>query len=104
MKIVLQTDTAEFLDFIKNDKSVDFDKTRVVRIQENPTSYSDKGIHNEKTFEQNYYEMFNLLATFYIISQTSHFICSTSNCSLFMMLFRGHANNVHQFLNGNWLN
>lgn len=100
-KIVLQTDTAQFLDFIVKEKQ--FERNKIIIIEENQVSYSDAGIHNEKTPQQNYQEMFYLFATFLLISKSSHLICSSGNCSFFMMLYRGHSNNVYQFLENKWL-
>lgn len=102
LKIILQTDTAQFMDFVKqNDARIPL--SNFIVINENPTSYSSKGIHNEKTAQENYEEMFYLFATFLILSQSKYFITSSGNCSFTMMLYRGHGNNVFQILNDKWL-
>jgi hypothetical protein len=100
-KIFLQTDTAQFLDYLIHDKKMNRDD--FIIIEENATSYSDAGIHNEKTGEDNYNEMFYLFATFLLLSKSQYFICSSGNCSLAMMFYRGHGENVYQFLNDKWM-
>ena len=44
------------------------------------------------------------LAITYIMSQCKYIICGSGNCSLWIMLYRGHANNILQNLNGIWYN
>ena len=96
LKILIQTDTTQFIDYIK-EKKMDS-----IIIEENTTSSSKKGIHNEKSSEQNYNDMFNLLSTFIIISKCKYFVCSSGNCSIWMVLYRGNANNVYQYCNNRW--
>ena len=53
INILLQTDSAKFIDYI-NDKNL----KNVVIIDENKTSYTNKGIHNEQSYNTNYLDMF----------------------------------------------
>ena len=46
--------------------------------------------------------MKNVLAIIYIMSKCKYIICSSGNCSIWMMYFRGNVNNVKQFLNNQW--
>ena len=39
-----------------------------------------------------------MLATVLIMSKAKHIICTSGNVSLWIILFRGHNNNIHQFL------
>ena len=96
IKFIVQSDSKEFIDTItsKFNNSISFD--------ENVSSSSDKGIHNEKTPDENYIIMKNFLAIVYLISKCKYIICSSGNCSIWMMLFRGNAINVKQFLNDQW--
>lgn len=99
LEILLQTDTAPFLDFIK---ATDL-KDNIIVIQENIPSYKEKGCHFERTNEQNYDDMFFLFSTFLTISQCKYIVCSSGNCSIWIILFRGHANNVYQTLKCEWV-
>lgn len=97
MKILLQSDSANFIDYM-NDK----DLKNVVIIDENKTSYSNKGIHNEQSPDTNYYDMLNFFSTILILSKCKNIICSSGNCSIWIMLYRGNNKNVIQYLKGTW--
>jgi hypothetical protein len=43
------------------------------------------------------------LAITVLMGKCKHIICNTGNCSLWIMLFRGHAENVHQHFCGGWV-
>jgi hypothetical protein len=96
IKFIIQSDSKDFIDKIKSkfNNSISFD--------ENVSSTSDKGIHNENTPDDNYFIMKNFLAIIYIMSKCKYIICSSGNCSIWMIHFRGNANNVKQFLNNVW--
>jgi hypothetical protein len=98
IKILIQTDTAQFIDYI-NSKNLE----NIIIINENKTSYKNIGIHNEEKNE-NYYQMFYFLSTVVIISKCKYIICSSGNCSIWMMLYRGNGKNIIQYLNGTWFN
>jgi len=97
IKFIIQSDSKDFIDTVKAQftNSVSFD-------EENIPSTTDKGIHNEHTSDDNYIIMKNFLAIVYLISKCKHIICASSNCSIWMMLYRGHGNNINQFLNYKW--
>ena len=99
IKILLQSDCARFIDYITNKKI-----KNIFIIEENNTSYTHKGIHYEQTSDENYYDMLNFLSTIIIMSMCKYIICSSGNCSVWMMLYRGNSKNVIQYLNGNWHN
>jgi hypothetical protein len=98
IQILIQTDTRQFIDYIKTKPL-----RNVIIIDENSTSSSSKGIHKEKTPAENYVDIQTLFATFLLISKCKYIICSSGNCSIWMMYYRGHANNVYQSLNRSWL-
>ena len=97
IKFIIQSDSKDFIDTVKSKftNSVSFD-------EENVPSTSDKGIHNEKSPDDNYMIIKNFLAIVYLISKSKYIICSSGNCSIWMMLYRGNCNNVKQFLNNEW--
>jgi hypothetical protein len=97
MQVLIQTDSAQFLDYIKN-KNL----KNVIIINENSTSYTNNGIHNEKTNNNNFIDIQYLLATFLIISESKYIICTSGNGSIWIIYFRGNANNVYQNLNRIW--
>jgi hypothetical protein len=97
IQVLIQTDSAPFLNYMKEKNS------SIIVINENDTSYTNKGIHNEKKSNENYVDMQNLFATFLIISKCKYIICGSCNGALWMMYYRMHANNVYQNLNKVWL-
>jgi hypothetical protein len=97
IQVLIQTDSAQFLNYMKEKNS------SIIVINENDTSYTNKGIHNEKKSNENYVDMQNLFATFLIISKCKYIICGSCNGSLWMMYYRLNANNVYQNLNKVWL-
>lgn len=97
-QVLIQSDSAPFVDYLKS-KSL----LNIIIIEENTQSYNRNGIHNEKTPAENFTDMKSLMATFLIIAKCKYTICSSGNCSVWMMYFRGDANNVSQYLNGEWL-
>lgn len=98
LQILLQTDSGQFLDYIK-EKNIN----NIIIIHQNRVSYTNKGIHYENTKGKNYQDIKYLFATFLIISKCKYLICSSGNCSIWMMYYRENANNVHQFLNDKWM-
>ena len=43
------------------------------------------------------------LAVTWVMSQCKYVVCGSGNCSVWIMLYRGHARNVYQNLNGVWI-
>tara|TARA_B100000123_G_C25736958_1_gene431920 strand:+ start:2052 stop:2927 length:876 start_codon:yes stop_codon:yes gene_type:complete len=97
IKILIQTDTFQFLDYIRN-KNI----KNIIVFKENKISKTNNGIHNEQSKNVNYHDMFNFLSTVFIISKCKYIICSSGNVSIWIMLFRGNNKNVIQYLNNNW--
>lgn len=98
ISILVQSDSAPFLDFMKEKLP------NLIVIGENKTSYTNQGIHLEQSSEANYYHMLHFFPTILILSKCKYFICSSGNCSIWAMFYRGHAQNVSQYLNGTWHN
>ena len=38
-----------------------------------------------------------------IMSKCKHIIFGSGNCSMWIVFYRGNANNIYQFLNGKWI-
>lgn len=99
IKILLQTDSFKFMHYINNKKL-----KNIIIIEENKISNTNKGIHKEQSFDTNYYDMFNFLATILIISKCKYIILNSGNCSIWINFYRGNNKNVFQYLNGIWYN
>lgn len=99
LKVIIQTDSSHFLDYIKTKLDKD-----IIVIEENDRTYSDTGLHFVNDSIKNYKDMFYLFSTFLILCKCKYMITGSSNASMWMMFYRGNNNNVHQYLNGQWLN
>ena len=99
IKILIQSDSARFIDFINNRNL-----KNVFRISENRTSYLNKGIHYQQSNDKNYLHMFNFLSTILILSKCKYIICGSGNCSIWTMFYRGNSKNIIQYLKGKWFN
>lgn len=95
-QIIIQTDSAPFLDFMKNRQE------NSIVIHENKTSYNEVGIHHEDR-SNNYDAMKYFFATCLILAKCKYMICCTNNCSIWMIFYRQHTNNVYQFNKGKWI-
>jgi len=93
-RVLIQTDSAGFLD--------EMNDTKFIRIEENSVSYGVKGIHLENTPTANYKAIKYFIATLLILARCKSLICSSGNCSLWLVYYRGHARNMWQNLNNEW--
>jgi hypothetical protein len=98
IQILVQTDTAQFLDYI-TDKHT---KNNLIVVKELLPTYTNRGVHDERSNEQNYDDISLLLSIVTIMSKCKYIICSSGNVSLWMMMYRGNAKNVHQTLHHCW--
>lgn len=94
LSLLVQSDSRQFVNYIKQKHN------NVIIIKENKTSNANQGIHLEKDNigNQNYVDIKILFASFLILSKCKHLICSSSNCSLWMMYYRENTENVYQYL------
>lgn len=99
IQIIIQTDSAQFSEYMKDRCT----NKNIIIINENHTSYTNLGIHNERNSFENYVDIQYLFAIFLIISNCKYIICSSGNCSIWMMFYRNNANNVYQNLNRQWV-
>jgi hypothetical protein len=97
--LLVQSDSRQFLNYMKQKHN------SVIIIKENKTSIANQGIHLEKDNigNQNYVDIKILFASFLILSKCKYLICSSSNCSLWMMYYRGNTENVYQYLINDFL-
>jgi hypothetical protein len=94
IKFLLQSDETEFLNAMLKlfpDSIVFNDEIR--HINKNCDTVDRIYYGNNYNFSKNF------LAITIIMSKCSHIICTSGNCSLWIMFFRGNANNIIQYLN-----
>lgn len=99
IKILLQTDTKQFQDYIKTKITTN----DVIVVEELAPSTSNTGIHNERSNQENHADMLNLLPVLLIAAQCKYIICTSGNVSVWTLLFRGNSDNVHQNLDRAWI-
>lgn len=103
-KILLQSDSAQFFDYMKDKFRDSTHSSNLVIIDEiAPSSNTTAGTHNERNRQTNHSDIKHLLAVVLTISKCKHIICSSGNVSQWMTLYRGNAVNVHQNLNLKWV-
>lgn len=91
IKIFIQTDSADFLDYMKN-KFPD-----IMYFSENITSYLTVGLHYESTPDVNFEQIQLLLASILIMSKCKYVISNTSNGSYWISLYRGNCENFYKW-------
>lgn len=96
---MIQSDETEFIEFItKNFPSNSFYFKDEIRHMKKCSSTVDK------VFKSTNYEFSKkYLAITIIMSKCKYIVCGSGNCDIWIMLYRGHNNNVIQNLNGKWL-
>ena len=102
-KILLQSDSAQFFDYMKDKFRDSTHSANLVIIDEIAPSSTTAGTHKERNRQTNHSDIKHLFAVVLIISKCKHIICSSGNVSQWMMLYRGNAVNVHQSLNLKWV-
>jgi len=100
-QILLQTDTRLFIEYMVSRFGSD---TAPIIMSETGATYGNDGMHYLHTNVYNYFEIQYLFAICLIISRCKHVIMSSGNVSTWIMHYRGHADGINQFLNGEWLN
>lgn len=101
MKYLVMPDNYEFLFSAK----MFFKEELVTHIKENACMPYDK---DRCTFMVIPYEekpnhAVNFFATVIILSKCKHLVTHSGNGSLWACLYRGNSDNVHQYLNGEWI-
>lgn len=100
-KYLVMPDNFEFLFEAKQQLG----EQRVIHIKENACMPYDK---DKCTFMVIPYEekpnhALNFFATVIMLSKCKHLVTHSGNGSLWACLYRGNSDNVHQYLNGEWL-
>ena len=99
IKFLLQSDETEFLEYM--DKSLPgkcfYFKDEIRHIQKSNTTV-DKVFPSTNFLFSKYY-----LAITLLMSKCKYIVCGSGNCSIWIMLFRGHCKNVYQYREGKML-
>lgn len=99
IKFLIQSDETEFIEqmtALYPTNSFYF-KNKIRHISKSNTSVDMVFKHQNYEFSKYY------LAITVIMSQCEYIICGSGNCSLWIMLYRGHCKNVYQSLDRKWI-
>ena len=100
IKFLIQSDESEFIEEIRHhypkNNIVFWDEIRHIKKCD---SSVDKVERKRNSLFSKYY-----LAITIIMSECKYIICGTGNCSIWIMLYRGHCKNVYQNRLGEWIN
>ena len=99
IKFLIQSDESEFIETITNIFPLNsfYFKDEIRHMKKQNTTVDIKFKNTNHIFSKYY------LAITIIMSKCNYIICGSGNCSIWIMLYRGNANNVQQFLNNKWL-
>jgi hypothetical protein len=98
MKFLIQSDETEFLHFMQQhfpNSLVFYDEIRHMPKQNSTVDIRMK--ENIELFSKYY------LAITIIMSKCQYVVCGSGNCSIWIMLYRGHCRGLFQNLLGKWL-
>lgn len=98
IRFLVQSDESEFIDTMLHRFPNSFCFKDEIRHMQKQLATVDHVFHHLNHEYSKYY-----LAITLIMARCNHIICTSGNCSIWIMLFRGHANNVQQFLDNAWL-
>tara|TARA_B110000967_G_C18887063_1_gene564700 strand:- start:833 stop:1717 length:885 start_codon:yes stop_codon:yes gene_type:complete len=94
IRYLLQTDETEFFDYAKNifnNNLIFYDEIRHMKHSKTLLEYS---LDKNENFKYSLY----FFAIVIIMSKCKYVVCNSSNVSLWISLFRGNTNNLHQYL------
>ena len=95
---LIQSDETGFLEAMQREFPNSFYFKDEIRHISKTTSTVDKVYSHQNNEYSKYY-----LAITIIMSKCKYIICTSGNCSIWIMLFRNNADNVIQFLNDRWI-
>ena len=94
IKFLLQSDETEFFDYVKNIFTNHLIFNDEIRHMKHSKTILEYSLTKNDNFKYSLY----FLAIVIIMSRCKYVICNTSNVSLWISLFRGNTNNLHQYL------
>ena len=103
IQIILQSDSYPFLEYMFEYADAHKIQNNIIVFEENVTTASNQGVHFLRRGDKAYQDIQHLFASVLLMAKCKYIICSSSNVSMWMMYYRGHATNVHQLLNNKWV-
>jgi len=99
IKFLIQSDETEFINAVTDifPQNSFYFKDEIRHMEKQNTTVDIKFKQTNHIFSKYY------LAITIIMSKCNYIICGSGNCSIWIMLYRGNANNVYQFLNDKWV-
>jgi len=98
IKFLIQSDETEFIEKIQTEFENTFYFVDEIRHMKKCRNTVDR-VYKDKNYEFSKY----YLAITIIMSKCKYIICGSGNCSIWIVFFRGNANNIFQNLNNKWL-
>ena len=97
LKFLIQSDEKDFLERMENEfpDSIIF-KDEIIAIENSCKNVIDFSSDKDKR-KNNFEYLLKFLAITVIISKCEHIICTSGNCSFWVVLYRGNADNVYQY-------
>lgn len=102
VKFLLQSDETEFIETLSNELPNNSfslkNYTRTINSHCTSVDLKDTTVYDNYKFSKLY------LAITIMMARSKYIICGTGNCSIWVMLYRGHSSNVIQFdREGKWI-
>lgn len=98
-RFLIQSDETQFIEFMEktfpHNSFVMKDEIRHIHKCDNTV---DIVMSAQNSVYSKYY-----LAITYLMSQCRDVICGSGNCSIWIIFYRGHLDNIFQYLNGRWI-
>ena len=98
VSFLIQSDETEFIETMQREFPNSFYFKDEIRHMRKNNSTVDIVYRSQNYEFSKYY-----LAITMIMGKCKYIVCSSGNCSIWIMLFRMHANNVMQFLHNKWI-
>jgi len=98
IRFLIQSDETEFIELMKTKFLTNIVLEDEIRHMEKQNDTVDKVFS-----DLNYEFSKKYLAITVIMSKCKYIICGSGNCSIWIMLYRGNADNVYQNLNNIWV-
>ena len=97
IKFLIQSDETEFIEYMTKHFPNSFYFKDEIRHMKKCNSTVDIVMQPANNLFSKYY-----LAITIMMSKCKYIICGSGNCSIWIILYRGHNNNVYQNLEGKW--
>ena len=95
---LIQSDETEFIEYMSNQFPNSFYFRDEIRHMKKCNSTVDHVFRDKNNEFSKYY-----LAITIIMSKCKYIICGSGNCSIWIILYRGHHHDVYQNINGKWI-